>query len=138
MRMLAIAPSMTLAASRGFWDTERHPGSLLAAQAPFMRTVDFVWPSDLPWLDLEQALIVGGGADYGDDTWIALDFRGRPLAPRVVISDIPRSEKGNHGTAELELRWMELAPDIGFFLKLIHGERKPYTRSGPALKWVLD
>lgn len=38
----------------------------------------------LPRLDVEQILVFGGGADFGDDFWLTLDFRSDTENPRVV------------------------------------------------------
>ena len=41
---------------------------------------------ELPWLDVERALCIGGGADYGDELWLVLDYRANPDEPRVVAN----------------------------------------------------
>jgi hypothetical protein len=41
----------------------------------------------LPWLDVEQAVLVAVNRMPGDDVALALDYRTDPLDPRVVGSD---------------------------------------------------
>ena len=76
-------------------------------------------PSDLPWLDVERSLVIGGGADYGDDTFIALDYRLDPSGPRVVISQY-YLHYGPEGarTAPSHMTWLEIAANIEGFLAL--------------------
>lgn len=45
-------------------------------------------PVDLPWLDVEHAIIIAISHYAGDDTVIALDYRIDLANPRVVGSDI--------------------------------------------------
>jgi hypothetical protein len=42
---------------------------------------------DLPWLDIEKAVLIGVNRNPGDDVAVALDYRTDPLDPRVVASD---------------------------------------------------
>lgn len=44
-------------------------------------------PADLPWLDVDRALMVAV-APAGDDTAVVLDLRTDPADPRVVASDL--------------------------------------------------
>ncbi len=44
-------------------------------------------PVELPWLDIEQALLIAVNRDPGDDVAVALDYRTSPTDPRVVASD---------------------------------------------------
>jgi len=69
-------------------------------------------PVELPWLDVEQALVIGGGADYGDDTWVVLDYRANRTDPRVVV---------NAWSADRppQVEWRELAPSVTSFLQML-------------------
>jgi hypothetical protein len=42
---------------------------------------------ELPWLDVEKAVLIAVNRNPGDDVAIALDYRTNPLDPRVVASD---------------------------------------------------
>ncbi|MFJ8011155.1 hypothetical protein [Streptomyces sp. NPDC096339] len=42
---------------------------------------------ELPWLDVEQAVLVAVNRHAGDDVALALDYRTNPADPRVVGSD---------------------------------------------------
>ena len=44
-------------------------------------------PVELPWLDVEQAVLIAVNRMPGDDVALALDYRTNPLDPRVVGSD---------------------------------------------------
>jgi hypothetical protein len=44
-------------------------------------------PVELPWLDVEQAVLIAVNRDAGDDVAIALDYRTDADDPRVVASD---------------------------------------------------
>ncbi|MEY9842140.1 hypothetical protein [Streptacidiphilus sp. EB103A] len=44
-------------------------------------------PVELPWLDVEQAVLIAVNLMPGDDVALALDYRTDPLDPRVVGSD---------------------------------------------------
>ncbi|QKW17646.1 hypothetical protein HUT16_05485 [Kitasatospora sp. NA04385] len=44
-------------------------------------------PVELPWLDVEQAVLIAVNRMPGDDVALALDYRTDPLDPRVVGSD---------------------------------------------------
>jgi hypothetical protein len=76
-------------------------------------------PSDLPWLDVEKALVVGGGADYGDDTFIALDYRLDRSDPRVVISQYNHYGPEGARTAPSHVTWLEIAGTIRGLLALL-------------------
>lgn len=69
-------------------------------------------PVELPWLDVEQALLIGGGADYGDDTWLVLDYRTGPTDPRVVVNVWRQG-------APPQVEWCELTPSLTGFLRLL-------------------
>jgi hypothetical protein len=45
-------------------------------------------PVDLPWLDVDQAVLVAVNEHAGDDVALALDYRTDATDPRVVASDI--------------------------------------------------
>ncbi|WP_405013013.1 hypothetical protein [Kitasatospora sp. NBC_01539] len=45
-------------------------------------------PVELPWLDIDRAVLVGLSRTAGDDTALALDYRTDPADPRVVASDV--------------------------------------------------
>jgi hypothetical protein len=61
---------------------------------------------------VDQVLVIGGGADYGDDTWVVLDYRSDPTNPRVVANEWPSGPPP--GTA-----WREVAPSVTDFLRLL-------------------
>lgn len=44
-------------------------------------------PLELPWLDVEQAVLIAITRNPGDDGALALDYRTDPSDPRVVGSD---------------------------------------------------
>ena len=46
--------------------------------------------SELPWLDVERAVVIGGGADIGDDRWLVLDYRISREAPRILVNTVER------------------------------------------------
>jgi hypothetical protein len=43
---------------------------------------------ELPWLDIDQAILIAVNRNAGDDVAVALDLRTDPTDPRVVASDI--------------------------------------------------
>ncbi len=45
-------------------------------------------PVDLPWLDVDQAVLIAVNEHAGDDVVLALDYRTDSADPRVVASDI--------------------------------------------------
>ncbi len=49
-------------------------------------------PVDLPWLDVERAVLIAVNRLIGDDVAIALDYRTSMSDPRVVASDWWSSE----------------------------------------------
>lgn len=81
-------------------------------------------PMDLPWLDVEKATVIGGGADFGDDTWIALDYRQTPEAPRVVISTLEYNTASGRTAEPARITWLELAANVSNFLEMIHPRPK--------------
>jgi hypothetical protein len=44
-------------------------------------------PVDLPWLDVEQAVLIAVNRNPGEDVALALDYRTGTADPRVVASD---------------------------------------------------
>jgi hypothetical protein len=69
-------------------------------------------PIELPWLDVGQALAIGGGADCGDDTWLVLDFRTSRSDPRAVVN---AWQPGRPPQSE----WRELASSLSEFLQVL-------------------
>ena len=61
--------------------------------------------SELPILDVEKALVFGGGAGYGDDFWLVIDLRSRAEDPRVVGNQF--SVKG--------CDWVQISPSFTDF-----------------------
>ncbi|MET8146850.1 hypothetical protein ACIBSW_14290 [Actinoplanes sp. NPDC049668] len=45
-------------------------------------------PIDLPWLDVDQAVLIAVNEHAGDDVVLALDYRTDSTDPRVVAADI--------------------------------------------------
>jgi len=80
-------------------------------------------PSDLPWLDVDKALVIGGGADYGDDVWVVLDARVNPISPRLVLNHFYHFGPEGARTAPSHAEWIELAPNIESFLSML--SRRP-------------
>ena len=66
-------------------------------------------PSALPWLDVERALVIGGGADYGHDAWLVLDYRSSASEPRVVLSVWQGDGDGRH------IEWRQVAASFEEF-----------------------
>lgn len=52
-----------------------------------IRGSDVAGPVELPWLDVELAVLIAVNRIPGDDVAIALDYRGNEPNPRVVASD---------------------------------------------------
>lgn len=80
-------------------------------------------PSDLPWLDVEQAFNIAVNRRLGDDVAIALDYRTDPSDPRVVGSDVWTSR---HQTGRVQYVWRQVAPAFSAFaeaLGLVTGGR---------------
>lgn len=70
------------------------------------------WP--LPWLDINRALVIGGGADCGDDLWLILDLRGRRDDPPVLFS-VYTSNDGRR------VEWRKAASTLSAFLRQARG-----------------
>ncbi|MFI1584400.1 hypothetical protein [Embleya sp. NPDC020630] len=64
-------------------------------------------PLELPWLDVEQAVLVAVNRNPGDDVALALDYRTEPADPRVVGSDF--------WTDPGLCRWRVVAPTFSAF-----------------------
>ena len=73
-------------------------------------------PSDLPWLDVEQAFNVAVNKMPSDDVAIALDYRTDPSDPRVVGSD---AWTGGHQTGRLQYVWRQVAPTFSAFAEAL-------------------
>jgi hypothetical protein len=73
-------------------------------------------PSDLPWLDVEQAFNIAVNRRLGDDVAIALDYRTDPSDPRVVGSD---AWTGQQETGRLQYVWREVAPTFSAFAEAL-------------------
>jgi hypothetical protein len=65
-------------------------------------------PVELPWLDVDNAILIAICRHAGDDTAIALDYRGDPANPRVVGSDI--------WTVHNEYHWRTIAGTFSAFV----------------------
>ncbi|PHS05034.1 MAG: hypothetical protein COA78_15800 [Blastopirellula sp.] len=61
--------------------------------------------SVLPVLDVEQAVVFGGGAAIGDDFWLAVDLRSDAQDPSVIGNHF-----GQHGC-----NWVQVAPSFTAF-----------------------
>ncbi|XVU20990.1 hypothetical protein ACQPZJ_27390 [Actinoplanes sp. CA-054009] len=68
-------------------------------------------PVDLPWLDVDNAILIAICRYAGDDTAIVLDYRVDSSEPRVVGSDI-WSDPG-------QLRWRTIAPTFTAFAEAL-------------------
>ncbi|MFC8824415.1 hypothetical protein ACFT9I_03545 [Streptomyces sp. NPDC057137] len=65
-------------------------------------------PLELPWLDVEQAVLIAITRNPGDDGGLALDYRTDPSDPRVVGSDF--------WTDPVLCRWRVVAPSFSAFV----------------------
>jgi hypothetical protein len=87
---------------------------------------------ELPWLDVEKAVVFGGGADYGDDLWLVLDFRAHVDDPRVVANEFLKEG----GTAPTGCLWREITPSFSSFcrrLGLEHDQADDMVEGGPRM-----
>ena len=66
---------------------------------------------DLPWLDVEQAVLVAVNRNPGDDVAVALDYRTDPVDPRVVASDF--------WTDSRQCAWRMVTPTFTEFVSLL-------------------
>jgi hypothetical protein len=73
-------------------------------------------PSDLPWLDVEQAFNIAVNKRPGDDVAIALDYRTDPSDPRVVGSD---AWTGQRQTGRVQYVWRQVAPTFSGFAEAL-------------------
>jgi GNAT superfamily N-acetyltransferase len=86
-------------------------------------------PIDLPWLDVDRAAVIGGGADYGDDTRLVLDFRSSIFDPRVLVNE------WHHGTVS-EVFWrVASSRRRGIGLKLLHAAVARVTERSARFIW---
>ena len=65
-------------------------------------------PVELPWLDVDKALLIAVNERPGDDVAVALDYRTAPADPRVVASDF-WTEPG-------PCSWRQVAPTFSAFV----------------------
>ncbi|MEU8777163.1 hypothetical protein [Streptomyces sp. NPDC048606] len=82
-----------------------HPHSAYFRQA---RGSASAVPLELPWLDVEQAVLIACTRNPGDDGALALDYRTDPADPRVVGSD--------YWTDPQMCRWRIVAPTFSDFV----------------------
>ncbi|GHI83399.1 hypothetical protein [Streptomyces xanthophaeus] len=68
-------------------------------------------PVELPWLDIDQAVLIAVNRVPGDDVALALDYRTDPLDPRVVGSDF--------WTDPRRCAWRPLAPTFTAFAEAL-------------------
>ncbi|WP_243712972.1 hypothetical protein [Actinomadura sp. 6K520] len=82
-------------------------------------------PVELPWLDVELAVLIAVNRHAGDDVAIALDYRTSTSDPRVVASDF--------FTDRRRCAWRTVAPTFSAFAAALHllGPRE-YNYVGPA------
>ena len=72
---------------------------------------------DLPYLDTAKAICIGGGADYGDDVWVLLDYRTDANNPRVIANEWVYVPDGPGRSLLVDFRWVEIAPSLSEFLR---------------------
>ncbi len=77
---------------------------------------------DLPYLDTANALCIGGGADYGDDTWVLLDFRANSSDPRVICNEWVWELGATGARVLLGFRWLQIARSLSEFLAMARQE----------------
>ena len=65
-------------------------------------------PVDLPWLDVERAVLIAVNRQPGDDVAMALDYRSDPTDPRIVASDFWTNPK--------QCSWRMVAPTFSHLL----------------------
>lgn len=71
-------------------------------------------PVELPWLDVEKAIMIAVNLEFGADVGIALDYRTSMDDPRVVASEWLRSEP-----LAVEHIWREVTPTLSEFVERI-------------------
>lgn len=64
---------------------------------------------ELPILDVEQILVIGGGTDWADDVWVALDFRAGFGDPQVVFNQFSNKS----------CEWLVIAKSFSEFCRAI-------------------
>ena len=77
---------------------------------------------DLPYVDAANALCIGGGADYGDDTWVLLDFRAYSSDPRVICNEWVYAQCETGARVLLDFRWVQIARSLSDFLAMAREE----------------
>jgi hypothetical protein len=68
-------------------------------------------PVQLPWLDIECAIIIAENRELGDDVAIALDYRTSDVDPRVVATAINYTERC--------FEWQEVVATFSGFVELL-------------------
>jgi hypothetical protein len=82
-------------------------------------------PLELPWLDVDLAVIIGVNHFAGDDVAVALDYRTSTADPRVVASDI--------WTDPSQYAWRTVATTFSTFAAALGlAGPQPYRYVGPA------
>ncbi|MFD6568150.1 hypothetical protein [Micromonospora profundi] len=66
---------------------------------------------ELPWLDVEKAVLIAVNRIPGDDVAMALDYRTDPAEPRVVASDFRTDPK--------QCSWRTVAPTFSQLVKVL-------------------
>lgn len=92
--------------------------SRLATLHRLYRGVNNNGPSDLPWLDVDRITVIGGGADYGDDVWLVLDYRRSANEPLAVVNEWRREDPLDERSRATTF-WVEAAPTFSAFLEKI-------------------
>ncbi|MFF3013427.1 hypothetical protein [Streptomyces sp. NPDC057939] len=98
-------PEQMTFASRSMDMVADDPGAGYFRQA---RGSNGATPLELPWLDVEQAVLIAITRNPGDDGALALDYRTDPSDPRVVGSD--------YWTDPDACRWRVVAPTFSAFV----------------------
>ena len=82
----------------------------VAATFHFYRGEEAEPARDLPWLDVNLAILIAASRIPGDDVAIALDYRVERSAPRVVASDWSDGRS---------CQWRPVAPSFRVFAALL-------------------
>ncbi|MFJ6686863.1 hypothetical protein [Streptomyces werraensis] len=85
------------------------PHSAFFRQARGSRSVV---PLELPWLDVDRAVLIATTRNPGDDGALALDYRTDPSDPRIVGSDF--------WTDPLLCEWRVVAPTFSGFVSSLN------------------
>ena len=92
-------------------------------------------PVELPFIDVEQVVCIGGGCDIGDDTWLLLDYRLDPSCPRVLANEHV------HTTPDRwpDIYWREIAASFEEFCARIRSSDGQWVSAepGPLSDFVL-